>query len=177
MPDPEPDEEDGEAAVVEDLLVAELDRPERVAAGAAEREAQRAVGPVALRDDEEPDHLADGEGDEGEVMPDHAETEARQPDHHRGEGRRRHPRHRAQPGGHAVEVPQQHGGVGPDPEEGAVAQGDDVVCDRETQVGSMLPKTRCRSATQRAADRAGVDERAQAVKNHPGQSPMPTGGR
>lgn len=61
--------------------------------------------------------------------------------------------------------------------EGAVAQGDDVVCDRETQVGSMLPKTRCRSATQRAADRAGVDEMAQAVKNHPGQSPMPTGGK
>jgi hypothetical protein len=52
-----------------------------------------------------------------------------------------------------------------------------VNCQREDQIGSAIPRTHCRSASQRAADRAAVDEMNQALKNHPGQSPMPTGGK
>jgi len=59
--------------------------------------------------------------------------------------------------------------------DGTSAQGD--TCERETQVGSMLPRSHCRSASQRALDRAGVEEVNQALKNHPVQSPMPTGGK
>ncbi|MFG6488574.1 hypothetical protein ACG04R_17940 [Roseateles sp. BYS78W] len=55
------------------------------------------------------------------------------------------------------------------------AQADDTTCQVETQVGSIIPKKQCRTASQRAADRAAVDEMGQALKNHPGQSPMPTG--
>jgi hypothetical protein len=61
--------------------------------------------------------------------------------------------------------------------EGTLAQGDAVNCQREDQIGSAIPRTHCRSASQRAADRAAVDEMNQALKNHPGQSPMPTGGK
>lgn len=59
--------------------------------------------------------------------------------------------------------------------EGAQAQGDNVTCEREVQVGSMIPKSSCRSASQRAADRAAVDEMGQALKNKAIQSPMPNG--
>ncbi len=55
------------------------------------------------------------------------------------------------------------------------ARGDDTSCRRETQVGSMLPSTQCRTATQRAADRAAVDEMNQALKKQAVQSPMPGG--
>jgi hypothetical protein len=61
--------------------------------------------------------------------------------------------------------------------DGTQAQGQDVTCQRETQVGSMIPKSSCRTASQRAADRAAVDEMNQAVKNQAVQSPMPTGGK
>ncbi|NCT82913.1 MAG: hypothetical protein GXC94_07205 [Comamonadaceae bacterium] len=61
--------------------------------------------------------------------------------------------------------------------ETAAAQGDAVSCKRETQVGSMLPSTQCRTAMQRAADRAAVDEMNQALKKQAVQSPMPGGGK
>jgi len=64
----------------------------------------------------------------------------------------------------------------PAPQPGTTAANDDdASCRRETQIGSAISKSSCRTASQRAADRAGVDEMAQAVKNHPGQSPMPGG--
>jgi hypothetical protein len=57
------------------------------------------------------------------------------------------------------------------------ATAQDTSCKRELQVGSMLPSVQCRTAQQREQDRIGVDATAQALKNHPAQSPLPTGGK
>ena len=47
----------------------------------------------------------------------------------------------------------------------AASNGSDVYCERETPTGSMMSKTTCRSAEQRAADRAGVTATAEAIRN------------
>ena len=77
-PDPEPEEPGGHAHVVEDALVGELERPEpRGGARGLQAHAERAARPVALGDDQEPDHLAHGERDEAEVVADDLEARAR----------------------------------------------------------------------------------------------------
>ena len=49
--------------------------------------------------------------------------------------------------------------------ETVAANDSDVYCERETPTGSMRPKTSCRSAEQRAADRAGVTATSEAIRN------------
>ncbi|MFG6458766.1 hypothetical protein [Roseateles sp. BYS96W] len=61
------------------------------------------------------------------------------------------------------------------PDDNKQAQEDGVTCRRETQVGTSIPKSHCRSNTQKAADRAAVDDMTQSIRNHPGQSPMANG--
>src|SRR6266850_1437479 len=81
VPDPEPERPQHEPRVIEDALVGELHGHEAVDPRRAHRQPQRAARPVALRDDEQADDLADGEGDEAEVVADDREARARVGDH------------------------------------------------------------------------------------------------
>lgn len=45
------------------------------------------------------------------------------------------------------------------------ANDNSVTCERETPTGSMLSKSKCRSAEQKEADRAGVAATAEAIRN------------
>ena len=76
-PHPEPGRPQDERPVVEDPAVGELDGEEAVRASRLEREPERAAGPVALGDDEQPDHLADRQRHQREVVADHPEAGAR----------------------------------------------------------------------------------------------------
>src|SRR5207244_11712045 len=81
---------------------------------------------VALRDDEQADDLADGEGDEPEVVADHLKARARVGDDH-GEGGREHDGGEgAEPRREAEEVPEHRRRVGAEPEEGAVPERDEA---------------------------------------------------
>lgn len=55
----------------------------------------------------------------------------------------------------------------------AAANNDGVICEREMPTGSMMTKSKCRSAEQREADRAAVTATQEAIRNQrtkpPGQ--------
>jgi len=55
------------------------------------------------------------------------------------------------------------------------AQEDGVSCRRETQTGTIIPKSHCRSNAQKAADRAAVDDLSQSIRSLPGQPPTGSG--
>lgn len=51
------------------------------------------------------------------------------------------------------------------PPAGQQAADNGTLCERETPTGSMLAKSKCRTAEQREADRAGVAATAEAIRN------------
>src|SRR6266436_6628382 len=77
VPDPEPERPQHEPRVIEDALVGELHGHEAVDPRRAHRQPQRAARPVALRDDEQADDLADGEGDEARRQPEEVPEQRR----------------------------------------------------------------------------------------------------
>src|SRR5438552_663708 len=126
VPHPEPQRPQHERSVVEDALVRELHGHQAVGARRPHGEAERASRPVALRDDEQAHDLADGEGDEPEVVADHLKARARVGDDH-GEGGREHDGGEgAEPRREAEEVPEQRRRVVAEPEEGAVPERDEA---------------------------------------------------
>src|SRR6266446_466425 len=126
VPDPEPERPQHEPRVIEDALVGELHGHEAVDPRRAHRQPQRAARPVALRDDEQADDLADGEGDEAEVVADDREARAWVGDHDGEDGGEGHRDEGAEPRRQPEEVPEQRRRVGAEPEEGAVTEGDEA---------------------------------------------------
>ncbi|MCX7273094.1 MAG: hypothetical protein NTV19_07875 [Burkholderiales bacterium] len=110
------------------------------------RDAQRAAGVVAQADDDQPGDLGERQGHQREIVADNLEAEARIADHEGHHQRDDERHHRADPGRDAVEIPQQHHGVGADAQEGAVAEA------HQTQATHDRP--------------AGVDERPQQGHHH-----------
>ncbi|MFG6468550.1 hypothetical protein [Roseateles sp. BYS87W] len=57
----------------------------------------------------------------------------------------------------------------PDRQEVALAPLDkDTICERESTTGTSLPKTRCRTAEQRRADQAGVQQAEESRRTFQG---------
>src|SRR4029453_6477555 len=91
-----------------------------------EADSERAARPVALGDDEEPDHFSHRQRDETEVVADDLEARAGIGHHEGEEHRDQDGDRRARPRRQPEEVPQEHGGVGAHAEEGAVTEGDEA---------------------------------------------------